>query len=270
MARKTAHSAPREKCRNCGHALTGPYCAACGQAEHDGHPPTLGHFFHDLVHEFAHVDGKIFRTLFALLFQPGKLTEEYWAGRVASWVRPIRIFLIVVALQAVVSEGQGPLNHKVRVGRSSSGSLSVNIASDVWQFEEKEEHVPVSAEEASEFSHRFEKAYAVVRYSSVVAFAFVAWLLYRRQQRYFVSHLIAGLHFYSFWYVVALVAGILTRLDPVWNNLTVLSVIYLFAMMHRLFRERWYVAMAKTAALYLFVFSTEFGLGYAAAKWIER
>src|SRR5665213_1796905 len=152
MARKTAH-VTREKCRNCDHALTGPYCAACGQAERDGHPPTLGHFFHDLVHEFAHVDGKIFRTLFALLFQPGKLTEEYWAGRIYSWVRPIRLFLIVVALQALVSSGQGPLNHQVRVDRSIEGDLSVNIASDVLRFEGKEEHVPASEREVSEFSH---------------------------------------------------------------------------------------------------------------------
>ena len=260
----------RETCRNCGNVLTGPWCAACGQPERDGHPPTIGHFFHDLIHEFAHVDGKIFRTLRALFFQPGKLTEEYWAGRVYSWVRPIRVFLIVVALQALASSGQGPLNHQVRVERSATGDLSVNIASDLLRFEDKEEHVPASEQELSEFSHEFEKVYGRVRYSSVLVFAVVSWLIYRRRQPYFASHLVAGLHFYSLWYAVALLAGLPARVDPVWNDLTLLSAIYLYFVLRRLFRERWYTTMAKTAALYSFVFVTELGLGYAVAKWIEH
>lgn len=262
--------ATREICRNCGNVLTGPCCAACGQPERDGHPPTIGHFFHDLIHEFAHVDGKIFRTLQALFFHPGKLTEEYWAGRVYSWVRPIRVFLIIVALQALVSSGQGPLNHQVRVDRSATGDLSVNIAGDLLRFENKEEHVPVSELELSEFSHEFEKIYGRVRYSSVLVFAVLSWLIYRRQEPYFVRHLVAGLHFYSLWYAVALLAGLPARVDPVWNDLSLLSAIYLFLALRRLFHERWYVTMAKTAALYSFVFVTELSLGYAAAKWIER
>ncbi|MBV8844783.1 MAG: DUF3667 domain-containing protein [Bryobacterales bacterium] len=44
-------------------------------------------FFHDLTHEFPHVDGKIFHTLKALMFAPGLLTADYWSGRIASWVR---------------------------------------------------------------------------------------------------------------------------------------------------------------------------------------
>jgi hypothetical protein len=269
MAKKLPR-AHRETCHNCGHVLTGAYCATCGQPERDGHPPTIGHFFHDLLHEVAHVDGKIFLTLKALFFQPGKLTEEYWAGRIYSWIRPIRLFLVIVALQALVSPGQGPLNHQIRVDRSATGDLNVNIASDILRFEDKEEHVPVSERELGEFSHEFQKVYGEVRYSSVLVFAVLSWLLYRRRQPYFVRHLVAGLHFYSLWYAVALLAGLPARADPVWNDLTLLSAIYLFLALRRLFHERWYVALTKTAALYSFVFVTELGLGYAVAKWIER
>jgi hypothetical protein len=260
----------RETCRNCGRVLTGAYCAACGQPERDGHPPTIAHFFHDLIHEITHVDGKIFRTLQALFFQPGKLTEEYWAGRSYSWVRPVRVFLIIAALQALISSGQGPLNHQVRVNRSATGDLSVNIASDILRLEDKEEHIPASQQELSEFSHEFEKVYGRVRYSSVLVFAILSWSFYRRQQPWFVSHLVAGLHFYSFWYAIALLVGLPARVDPVWNNLTLLSAVYLFLALRRLFPERWYVTMAKTVAIYSIVFFTEVSLGYAVAKWIER
>ena len=57
-------------CPNCGRELTGRFCADCGQAEHDGHPPTIRHFLHDLAHEFLHVDGRIFLTLKALFLDP--------------------------------------------------------------------------------------------------------------------------------------------------------------------------------------------------------
>jgi hypothetical protein len=256
-------------CRNCGRALTGPYCAHCGQAERDSHPPTVAHFFHDAIHEFLHVDGKIFLTLAALFCEPGKLTAEYRAGRVASWVRPLRIFLIVIALQALISSGQGPLNHQVSVSHRSTGDLSVKIADDLRLFEDKEEHTPASDEELREFDHQFARVYGVVRYSSVAVFALVAWLLYRRKQPYFVSHLIAGLHFYSFWYALALVASIPARMNPAWKSLTALSAVYLFLMLRRLFHERWYWTLLKTIALYTLVYTTELGLGYAVVRWIE-
>jgi len=35
----------------------------------------------------------------------------------------------------------------------------IKIASDVLRFEDKEEHVPASEREVSEFSHEFEKVY---------------------------------------------------------------------------------------------------------------
>jgi hypothetical protein len=73
-------------CANCGASLSGVYCATCGQkaAPLD---PTVGDFLHDLVHEIAHVDGKIVRSVRLLLTKPGFLTREYVEGRRA----PLRL-----------------------------------------------------------------------------------------------------------------------------------------------------------------------------------
>lgn len=78
-------------CLNCGTALLGSHCHACGQAAH-AHK-TLGAFLHDLLHGVFHFEGKIWRTIPALLFRPGKLTREYVDGRRASYVSPIALFL---------------------------------------------------------------------------------------------------------------------------------------------------------------------------------
>ena len=83
-------------CLNCGAALTGAYCHACGQRAHVHR--TLGAFFHDLVHGVLHFEGKTWRTLPLLVWNPGKLTREYIDGRRASYVSPIALFLFVVFL----------------------------------------------------------------------------------------------------------------------------------------------------------------------------
>ena len=81
-------------CLNCGAALDGAYCPACGQRAHVHR--TLGAFFHDLVHGVLHFEGKTWRTLPLLAWNPGKLTREYIDGRRASYVSPIALFLFVV------------------------------------------------------------------------------------------------------------------------------------------------------------------------------
>ena len=262
---ETPHSSS-QACRNCGQTLTGACCAACGQAERDGHPPRVGHFFHDLLHEFLHVDGTIFRTLKALFFQPGKLTEEYWAGHVVAWIRPIRIFLVVAAIHLLVSRGVGPLNFDVQLERAPNGELNVHIDNGLSRS-------PVSnvpEEQRREFFEKFEKTYDEIRYSSVLVFALASWLLYRRKQPFFVDHLIAGLHFYSFWYSIAMIAGLLARWQPALNGLATLSIVYLFLALGRLFHERWPIRLLKTLLLFALLLITELALGLAAGAWVAH
>jgi hypothetical protein len=93
----TAHGHAREDtCLNCGTALVGTHCHACGQRS-DVHR-TLGAFFHDLLHGVLHFEGKLWRTLPMLAFHPGRLTREYIDGRRASYISPIAMFLFVIFL----------------------------------------------------------------------------------------------------------------------------------------------------------------------------
>jgi hypothetical protein len=83
-------------CLNCATPLVGPHCHQCGQHGHVHR--TLGAFFHDLLHGVFHFEGKIWRTLPLLAWQPGRLTREYIDGKRASYVSPIALFLFVVFL----------------------------------------------------------------------------------------------------------------------------------------------------------------------------
>jgi hypothetical protein len=95
MSGEAGHTHERA-CLNCGTALVGSHCHACGQPAHVHR--TLGAFFHDLLHGVFHFEGKIWRTLPMLAWQPGRLTREYIDGRRASYVSPIALFLFVVFL----------------------------------------------------------------------------------------------------------------------------------------------------------------------------
>lgn len=81
-------------CLNCGTALAGSYCHACGQQRHLHR--TLGAFWHDLMHGVLHFEGKIWRTLPLLVFKPGELTRRYVHGERAKFVSPLALFLFTV------------------------------------------------------------------------------------------------------------------------------------------------------------------------------
>jgi hypothetical protein len=88
----TAVSAAR--CQNCGTALTGPFCSACGQRE-QSRIVSLGSLLKDAVGDIYHLDSRIWRTLRALLTKPGFLTVEFLAGRRARYLPPFRLYLVV-------------------------------------------------------------------------------------------------------------------------------------------------------------------------------
>jgi len=85
------HDVPAN-CRNCGTAVHGNYCVACGQ-ETRLHMPSLGEFVHEFVGHYVAVEGRLWRTLALLLFRPGALTNEYLAGRRRRYVEPLRLYL---------------------------------------------------------------------------------------------------------------------------------------------------------------------------------
>lgn len=95
-----------QACLNCGTALIGSHCHQCGQVAHVHR--TLGAFVHDLLHGVFHFEGTIWRTLPLLVINPGKLTREYIAGKRASYVSPLALFLFCVFLMFAVIGSVGP------------------------------------------------------------------------------------------------------------------------------------------------------------------
>jgi hypothetical protein len=109
--------------------------------------PTVHYFAHELTHELLHFDGKIFRSLRLLLTRPGFLTREIFAGRRASYISPIRLYLIasIVAfaigafgtfdqanLQYIPEAGDTAADIEQGRARIETAENTINAAVNVW------------------------------------------------------------------------------------------------------------------------------------------
>lgn len=99
-------------CANCGTALIGGYCHQCGQSAHVHR--SIGGIGHEIAHGVFHFEGKIWRTLPLLAWQPGALTRRYIHGERARFVSPMALFLFAVFLTFAVFETVGG---PIRTGR---------------------------------------------------------------------------------------------------------------------------------------------------------
>lgn len=101
-------------CRNCGARATGAFCPSCGQ-ETDIRLPSVRQFMHDATGRLIALDGRLWRTIFALIATPGRLTREYFDGRRRRYVRPTRLFLVMsVILFAVLRLMTPPVSFEDR------------------------------------------------------------------------------------------------------------------------------------------------------------
>ncbi len=90
-ADRLAHETPTT-CLNCGAVLPGRFCPDCGQRDQPIRQPAHV-FIAESVSEYFGLDGRLWRSLGALLFKPGALTEAYLDGRRTRYLRPLRLYL---------------------------------------------------------------------------------------------------------------------------------------------------------------------------------
>ena len=95
---------PYPNCWNCGAELVGAYCHKCGQYATPTHPKMIS-FLSNYIENVFMLESKTLPTLLNLIFHPGRLAKEYFAGRFASYINPLQfnIFILIsmIALFAI-------------------------------------------------------------------------------------------------------------------------------------------------------------------------
>ena len=95
-----SHQESPAQCQNCTAALSGPYCAACGQKVGHLHRP-IWEIAEDFLHSVVHFDGRLWQTLRSLFQRPGEMTADWADGRQARYVPPIRLFIFTSLLLVI-------------------------------------------------------------------------------------------------------------------------------------------------------------------------
>lgn len=182
------------KCLNCGNALTGNYCAQCGQKAEvrrlDWH--SLGE---EVFHFFTHIEKGFLFTSRDLIIRPHRLCKDYLEGKRKSYHKPIGFLLIWITIFTLVYHGAHSFTHFQYIPRKGSSN-------SLFSFDR--EHFSILG-----------------RYRSIVELlllpvsAFISWFFIGRSRLNYVEVLTVFFYFISFlfmWmsaqYLIAVVASI--------------------------------------------------------------
>ncbi|MBS2099511.1 DUF3667 domain-containing protein [Carboxylicivirga linearis] len=79
-------------CKNCDTSFSGQYCPNCGQHVKEIERP-IRFMIVDFMGTFVSFDTRLVKTLVAILFKPGKLTQDFLDGKRARYMPPFRFYV---------------------------------------------------------------------------------------------------------------------------------------------------------------------------------
>lgn len=84
----------RNECLSCGSLLKGRYCFNCGEKVVQDSDFSLSKIVGEGFNAFTNLDNKFFRSLWALMFKPGFLSQEYIEGRRLKYMKPFQLYIL--------------------------------------------------------------------------------------------------------------------------------------------------------------------------------
>jgi uncharacterized protein DUF3667 len=226
-------------CYNCGAPLDGPFCARCGQKAAPLNP-TLSDFLHDFTHEMLHVDGRIFRSVRKLLLSPGFLTREQFEGHRASWIAPIRLYLIFsIAYFALTSLAAA---RAVPPAGGAESDPDTIFGLQLLGFESEQALDEAIAEARAHWMPR-------VMFLLVPLYAWLVGRASRRLGRNYPQHLYFALHVHAAWFAAAALVAAARFAAPslVPGSLDALPLVYGFVYAVMAFRLAYGVTIRQSA-----------------------
>lgn len=250
-------------CHNCGAAVDYHFCAVCGQATRL-HVPSAGEFMHEFVAHYVALEGRLWNTLYLLLFKPGLLTAEYIAGRRVRYVEPLRVYLTFSILFFALLKIGGPPVSDIIIDDKPSAELVAQAKREVLEGRKEGPRAVVLGVESSvekkveDFFAKPEKErnqqlyntfFGYVPYAMFLLmpiFAMYLKLLYLGSGKRYGEHLLFALHTNAFAFAMFglfIALGPLS-LGPVKFLLVLWLLFYLPTAMRRVYGgSRWATAL---------------------------
>jgi hypothetical protein len=247
---------PLPRCHNCGAALHGRFCSRCGQEDRPL-DPSVREVVDEAAREITSLDSRILRSIRQLFLAPGFLTNEHLAGRRASWVSPVRLYLIFSVLYFALAAftGSSALNFNIK---STGGDADTNQALRDLGFASE-------AELQRSVNTALQDWIPRAMFVLVPLFAWFVALVRRRSGRKYPLHVIFSLHVLAaFFGIQALAVALgapmrgLAFVEPVLGILgAIVSAVYMTAAVRAVYGGTRGRALAHTlAVLFLYWIAT--------------
>lgn len=282
------------RCKNCGAVLLGRFCVDCSQAA-NVHVPSTMELAHELLEGITHSDSRLWRTLTTLWFKPGKLTEEFVAGRRVAYLPPFRLYLIVsivffliastvhlnvaiMTFDEATKAGRPPLSASQQLPADRITSCNdINFVSfsnhPTWNPRVKHVCEAVLKDNGGNLVHLAIGTASKAMFIFLPLIAFLNMLLYWRPRYRYAEQLLFFVHLHAFYFSAAILMFLLANAADAWPKIggiaglleTILGwtlAVYTLMAMRRVFRRSWPGTLFKGVVLF-FVYMIVFGLTVA-------
>lgn len=270
-------AAGAQRCENCGNEVAQRYCGACGQRLE---PPvhSLWHFSQVATEDLTHADSRLWRTLGALLFKPGRLTAEFLAGRRARYLPPVRLYLVLSVVFFLIASAIGTRFAVMQFDDSKAlAAPKIKGPEDVPALQPKANETPqqradrlcADANYNGPWESTLQPAFKQACRKSIidngrelqVAFlhnipramfvflpllAALMMLLYWRPPHYYVEHLLLFVHNHACVFLVAALALLLNKFAPHIPGLNFALFVYFAWYVYRSMRVVYHQGRALT------------------------
>lgn len=232
MPMPDVQSIEQEVCKNCGTPLQGPYCHNCGQKTTDLNQ-SFGSFIVEYLANAFQLDTRLLPTFKEMIIHPGKLTQEFFKGRINSYVHPLKMnmFMLVIVI-AIVALFIKP---------------STNISDD-----------QTNAVLSSDLSSMIQTYLPIFILLMTPVLGLVVQLFNLRKKRPFMEHFVFALHFAAFMEMFIVLKMIVTHFcNNAWIDIFfyVVMVLYLMLSLRRVYAGTgWKGAFFKSVAIVFFYF----------------
>ena len=255
-------------CENCGAALTGRYCAQCGQAGID-YRRSFGTLMADAADAFFNLDARLLTTFALVLIRPWRLTNEFLAGRRHRYVHPLRVYLMAslaffllikvlqhnrperakharpIVIDQTSQKTPTPSPNAIATPKPPEDEeFSFQIPSDdqpkskfeTWMKARVKEKIGPTGDRGELFLKALIDNLPYMVLGCIPLFALVLKILYIRKRRFYIEHLVFALHSHAFIFLsTVVIIGVGLVLDWKLPNLTpIVCVVLSFSVLIRL------------------------------------
>jgi hypothetical protein len=277
-------------CKNCDAVLLGRFCVNCSQAA-EVHVPTTKELIHELLEGLTHSDSRLWRTLTTLWLKPGKLTEEFVAGRRVAYLPPFRLYLILSIVFFLIASVTDITDVRFEVIRFDDAMKPARVGSaprvtscqDIksieftshpeWQQRIQHACEAIVRDNGNNLVHVAIATMSKAMFIFLPLIAFLHMLLYWRPRYRYAEHLLFFVHLHAFYFSVAIVMICAINAAHAWPKLAGTSdiletllgwcvAIYTLVAMRRVFGRSWVGTLFK-AMLLFFIYSIVFALTLA-------